>query len=134
MTGRGVEHRFCPTCVLVLLEVMKCPTVGYDLAWRGASFCRGRVKSVHHSFCSRRLFGRSGVRQDAGDPVRKVAGATVRALCRRGCSCTSVSLDDEGGDMHGATTQANVADWEDRCVAVFEGTHDFTSLITDLDF
>ena len=38
MTWRGVEHRFCPTCVLLLLEVIKCPTMGYDLAWCGASF------------------------------------------------------------------------------------------------
>ena len=34
----------------------------------------------------------------------------------------------------GATTQAFVADWEDRCVVVFEGTHDFSSLVTDLEF
>jgi len=34
----------------------------------------------------------------------------------------------------GAGTQAYVADWEDRCVVVFEGCHDFSSLVTDLEF
>ena len=36
-------------------------------------------------------------------------------------------------DECGATTQACVAGWEDRCVVVFEGTHDFSSLVTDLE-
>ena len=33
----------------------------------------------------------------------------------------------------GATTQGYVADWEDRCVVVFEGTHDFSSLVIESD-
>ena len=45
--------------------------------------------------------GRSGVRRDAGDPARKVG------RCVETCK--------------GATTQAYVADWEGRCVVVFEG-------------
>ena len=34
----------------------------------------------------------------------------------------------------GATTQGYVTDWEVRCVVVFEDTHDFSSLVMDLEF
>ena len=129
MIWRGVEHPFGPTHVLLLLEVIKCPSMGYDLAWCGASFLSGsRQKCSPYDFCSRRLFGRSSVRQDAGDrQVRGRSGAAVQDY-KSFSGMTNVET------CLGATTQANVVAWEDRCVAVLEGTHDFSSLVTDLDF
>ena len=91
MTWRGVEHLFNPTYVLLLLEVSKCPTMGYDLEWCGASFLSGsRRKCSLCVFVHAVSLDASGVRQDSGDPQRW----RVRlAELLRGRSSTSVSLE-----------------------------------------
>jgi len=64
----------------------------------------------------------------------KLAGA---AYCESSvpswsCGYKCISGVSNVETCQGATTQAYVADWEDRCVVAFEGTHDFSSLVTDL--
>ena len=42
--------------------------------------------------------------------------------------------NDECGDRSRSNDAGECAEWEDRCVAVFKGTHDFSPLVTDLEF
>jgi len=66
----------------------------------------------------------------------KLAGASYceSSVASWSCGYKCISGVSNVQTCKGATTQAYVADWEDTCVVVFEGTKEFSSVETDLLF